>query len=517
MTTIDSIVKLKECIDTNNEKNVKIIALDINETSSTTEIIKEIEKIWDLYLDRFVNLEEFYYTKNSLFQFPMKLCQLTQLKSIFINNLTNVPEEIGLLKNLNSLTLSGTFDELPKEIGLLKELITLDIATSNLTSLPKKIGLLENLNFLRVHDSNLTSLPKEIGSLVNLEFLDLSANQLTTLPSEIGLLINLKELFLDGNPIETLPREILELKQLTMFTIDDDELYEESGQFAITILTRINSHPLEERPAEELSSNLKGFDPVMQDEQSISSFLNEENEEKNNIVIKFSGNFYLSNKILLKKTTEDNTAIFYKCNEVIESVLDLNEIDEYNFMLENTNYKNSPLFNLRKIGLPIKYVLLSQINEIINDTESSETVYIIETPVNIIENTKSSQTDNIIENTKTSQTDNIIEKNKLASVVSQSYYDTNDAVSSAHCQKGQEDILYNIVKAPINWIDKQEKKRKIDDLPFDSRKTQKNGRRKRKTSKKNGGKTSKKYTRKTSKKYAGKTPKKIGRKTSKKN
>jgi hypothetical protein len=202
---------------------------------------------------------------------------------------------------------------------------------------------------------------------------------------------------------------------------------------------------LQELPSIPLSSKEKGFDPIMQNEQSIRSYLS---EDKNNIVFKitdnhlfsskefkFTDNHLFSSKESIKTTIEDNSAIFYECY-VADTLKP-----------ENIN-KKSPLYNLRKIGFSINYVLLSQINEIIKDTKSSETVYIIQ---------------------KTEK--------QLASVVSQSYYDTNDAVSRAHCQEGQGDILYNIVKAPINWVETGGKNGK--------RKTLK---KRRKTIKKKGGK-----------------------------
>ena len=59
--------------------------------------------------------------------------------------------------------------ELPKEIGNLNNLIVLEIECPNLNELPKEIGNLNNLGSLTIECPNLKELPKEIWNLSKFE------------------------------------------------------------------------------------------------------------------------------------------------------------------------------------------------------------------------------------------------------------------------------------------------------------------------------------------------------------
>jgi hypothetical protein len=262
------------------------------------------------------------------------------------------------------------------------------------------------LETLQCSDNKLIDL--DIKNCPNLDLLDCRNNKLGNLDGLKDAFISLSELDIDGNPLTnfTLPKE--KLDEL------NPEVKKELMKYIVTTTSIETIDPI------KLSSEDKGFDPIMFDEQSIRFYLS---DDKNNIVFKFSDNYLFSSKKSIKTTIEDGSAIFYECYVV-------------NTLKPTNVNKKSPLYNLRKIGLSINYVLLDQINEIIKDTKSSQTVYVIQ-----------------------------ITEKQLASVVSKSYYDTLDAVSRAHCQEGQGDILYNIVKEPINWVEtggkRKTKKRKL--------------------------------------------------------
>jgi internalin A len=86
---------------------------------------------------------------------------------------------------------------------------------NGLTSLPPEIGVLANLQWLSLSGTQLTALPPEIWRLTNLQVLILGGNQLTTLPAEIGRLSNLCFLDLYGNNLRSLPTTIGNLGSLT--------------------------------------------------------------------------------------------------------------------------------------------------------------------------------------------------------------------------------------------------------------------------------------------------------------
>ena len=111
------------------------------------------------------------------------------------------------LINLKKLDLFNRLTEIPEEIDSLNNLQILDLNANGLTFLPKEIGNLTNLQKLNLSFNKLTFLPKEIGNLINLKELSLSFNNLTYLPKEIGNLINLQYLNLVSNGLPNLEKE----------------------------------------------------------------------------------------------------------------------------------------------------------------------------------------------------------------------------------------------------------------------------------------------------------------------
>jgi internalin A len=115
--------------------------------------------------------------------------------------ITELPEEIGQLTNLQTLSLRGNeLTSLPESIGQLINLQWLDLGNNQLASLPESIAQLTNLQMLDLYDNQLTSLPESIGQLASLEVLHLSINQLTSLPSSLANLANLRDIRLEYNP-----------------------------------------------------------------------------------------------------------------------------------------------------------------------------------------------------------------------------------------------------------------------------------------------------------------------------
>lgn len=145
--------------------------------------------------------------------------RVTSLNLYF--RLTELPPEIGSLKELKTLTIrGGELTTLPPEIGLLSHLEELNLNGNKITTLPPEIGLLKNLVNLNVANNRLTTLPPEIGLLDNLQRLDFSNekdynnkytvnNMIATLPMEINNLKKIKNLSLVGNPIN-IPPEVIE-------------------------------------------------------------------------------------------------------------------------------------------------------------------------------------------------------------------------------------------------------------------------------------------------------------------
>ena len=153
----------------------------------------------------------------------------------------HLPSQLGTLINLVELDISclENLEDLPSEIGNLKKLEKLIIDNGNgcgmNISLPESIGNLSNLKVLRLYGalaqtdlsdtnkpippSKVKSLPGTIGKLQNLEELDLGRNAMKGIPSQIASLQNLKKLALDFNDIHELPSFIGDLKNLQELSV----------------------------------------------------------------------------------------------------------------------------------------------------------------------------------------------------------------------------------------------------------------------------------------------------------
>ena len=139
--------------------------------------------------------------------------------------LTEVPEEIGSLTQLQRLNLSqNNLTELPESIGSLNQLQRLYLYQNILIELPRSIGSLTQLQTLNVYQNRLVELPQSIGSLNQLRTLDICHNQLTELPQSITRLNQLLELYLLSNELRYLPEFIGQLKELRVLNVVSNHL-----------------------------------------------------------------------------------------------------------------------------------------------------------------------------------------------------------------------------------------------------------------------------------------------------
>lgn len=97
--------------------------------------------------------------------------------------------------------------------------VSLNCSANNLTELPWEIGSLRNLQTLNCSENSLRTLPASIDQLVSLINLDCSSNKLTFLPDAIGKLCCLHSLNCSNNQIITLPHSIENLMNLKRLKI----------------------------------------------------------------------------------------------------------------------------------------------------------------------------------------------------------------------------------------------------------------------------------------------------------
>lgn len=120
----------------------------------------------------------------------------------FFSDIYSIPEQIGLLKNLRSIT----------------------IYEQKCQQLPQSFSQLNQLTYLSIKKCSLSILPSSFGNLTQLEHLDLIRNELQLLPDSITQLPSLKKLYLGANQLKQLPTSIGQLKAieiLDLFSHDD--------------------------------------------------------------------------------------------------------------------------------------------------------------------------------------------------------------------------------------------------------------------------------------------------------
>ncbi|KEF36653.1 small GTP-binding protein domain [Schinkia azotoformans MEV2011] len=173
--------------------------------------------------------------------------------------LTEIPPEIGLLKDLEILELgnNGPIDEyekniernefvtLPSEIGELTKLKSISLYGTKLKYLPKELCNLQNLISINLNGCDFKEFPEEICSLINLRGLAID-NSFTYIPDNIGNLENLLELFLPSALITTLPESIGNLKKLKVLYLGFTNITE--LPVSIAELKELESLDLHETP-----------------------------------------------------------------------------------------------------------------------------------------------------------------------------------------------------------------------------------------------------------------------------
>jgi len=183
-----------------------------------------------------------------------KIAHLQSLQHLTIesNILKELPEEIGLLKNLVSLSIRGKErTQLPKSLCNLTKLKSLDIWRSpKITTLPHSLSQLPNLEHISIYWGNTTDLTAfntgfkalktfyisespldkqsvlPIFQLKQLEKLSITESRLSTIPIEILNLKKLNSLILTKNKLEIIPTFIEQLSTLEILNFEENQILE---------------------------------------------------------------------------------------------------------------------------------------------------------------------------------------------------------------------------------------------------------------------------------------------------
>lgn len=143
-------------------------------------------------------------SKNKLSEIPRGLWVLARMITTLKlgnNQLTALTPSIYEYENLQILELEGNMlSNLPEELGMLKFLRELNIGDNVFVRIPNCVYELKKLQILLVANNRLEQLDvKNLGNLKILTHLDVSNNNIRHIPPELGNLTQLKHLVLKGN------------------------------------------------------------------------------------------------------------------------------------------------------------------------------------------------------------------------------------------------------------------------------------------------------------------------------
>lgn len=139
--------------------------------------------------DQMLNLRVLHLDKNPIthLQLSETVLSLTLIDLSKAKLATISPEFISKVPGVERLLLDKNhLVNLPDEIGSLSKLVTLSIYGNTLQTLPNSIGRLASLQSLDLHSNNLRALPDLIWELRNLTLLNVSSNILSSFPKRAG-------------------------------------------------------------------------------------------------------------------------------------------------------------------------------------------------------------------------------------------------------------------------------------------------------------------------------------------
>lgn len=157
-----------------------------------------------------------------------------------------VPASLSNFKLITCLQLCcNSLTELPEEICLLKRLEILNLSNNRLKSIPSTIGYLKNLEQILLDRNQLKALPYSMNGLTKLKIISIAANEFEMVPKSLMSLTRLVTLECDRNPnLLCAPAEIVRFSQITRFHMEECSKLLKESEYKQFEKDRSSSHPL---------------------------------------------------------------------------------------------------------------------------------------------------------------------------------------------------------------------------------------------------------------------------------
>lgn len=211
-----------------NNNVIKQIEEAFNKNHSYLNLSSENISELPVEIGKLKNLKSLYLENNKLTELPKEIANLESLEELILdrNNFSSIPTVVCKLSKLKKLSFStNNIGDISEKIKNLKvSLKTLDLRNNRFSSIPAIVGELYELESLDFSDNNITNIPLFIFHLKSLERLNLSKNLLSLIPSNIKELHNLTFLNLSHNNITEIPQQIGFLKNLRSLELEHNRL-----------------------------------------------------------------------------------------------------------------------------------------------------------------------------------------------------------------------------------------------------------------------------------------------------
>ena len=164
---------------------------------------------------------------NLFVSLPVVVCQLRELRELFLNNnqIAHMPHQLSNLVHLQTLHLQfNKLEALPVAVCGVKSLIRLNLDNNSISLVPTEVSELVQIQELYLSWNQLDSLPPSITELASLKELHLSNNSLRRLPDSLRGLTSLQQLHLANNKLRFLPKSIVNLERLSGLTLSGNKL-----------------------------------------------------------------------------------------------------------------------------------------------------------------------------------------------------------------------------------------------------------------------------------------------------